>query len=116
MSAHSRKNTREEAEPSFQIRPAFEHKFRAGAVKEVIHAVLNDVLAGKAYEGELVTEWCQKISDGIKSRVKDLGYDRYKVRMFSVGRFYFLFFCQSGLASRENGRDAYFLHNFIAGG
>ena len=34
MSSGSRKATKEE-EPSFQIRPAFEHKFRPGAVKEV---------------------------------------------------------------------------------
>ena len=48
-----RKLTREE-EPSFQIRPAFEHKFRPGAVKEAIHGVLNDVLLGKSYEDEKV--------------------------------------------------------------
>ena len=74
-----RKLTKEE-EPSFQIRPAFEQKFRPGAVKEVIHQILNDTLVGKTYEGDRVADWCRDISDGIKMRVKDMGYDRYKVR------------------------------------
>ena len=34
-------------EPSFQIRPSFEKKFRPGAVKDLIHQVLNDCLTGK---------------------------------------------------------------------
>ena len=33
-------------EPSFQIRPSFEKKFRPGAVKDLIHTVLNDSLTG----------------------------------------------------------------------
>ena len=81
----SRKLTREEQqqqqqqEPAFQIRPAFEQKFRPGAVKEAIHRVINDLLVGKAYEADLVAGWCKTISDGIKVRVKEMGYDRYKI-------------------------------------
>ena len=45
---------RDEQEPSFQIRPAFEKKFRPGAVKEAIHTVLNESLAGKIYEHDKV--------------------------------------------------------------
>ena len=71
----SRKVTKEE-EPSFQIRPAFEKKFRPGAVKEVIHTILNDTLSGKAYEAEKVGAWCKSISNQIKTKIKDLGYDR----------------------------------------
>lgn len=74
----ARKSTREE-EPSFQIRPAFENKFRPGAVKEVIHRVINDALIGKMYDPDKVADWCKNISDNIKSQVKDMGYDRYKV-------------------------------------
>ena len=74
-----RKLTREEEPNSFQIRPAFEHKFRPGAVKEVIHAVLNDTLLGKTYDGDRVTEWCTSITDTIKKRIKEMGYDRYKI-------------------------------------
>lgn len=74
----SRKTTREE-EPSYQIRPNFEHKFRPGAVRELIHGILNEVLAGKSYEGDQVASWCEEISDGIKEQIKTLGYDRYKI-------------------------------------
>ena len=58
---------------------AFEKKFRPGAVKEAIHQTLNEVLMGQMYENERVTEWCKQISDGVKDRVKEMGYDRYKV-------------------------------------
>ena len=74
----ARKNTREE-EPSFQIRPSFEKKFRPGAVKEVIHRVINDTLVGKMYDAEKVAIWCKNISDNIKSQVKSMEYDRYKI-------------------------------------
>ncbi len=48
-------------------------------MKEAIHQTLNEVLMGQMYENERVTEWCKQISDGVKDRVKEMGYDRYKV-------------------------------------
>ncbi len=48
-------------------------------MREVIHRVLNETLAGKMYDEEMVSQWCKEISDGVKDRVKELGYDRYKV-------------------------------------
>ena len=67
----------ESQEASFQIRPSFEQKFRPGAVKDIIHTVLNDSLAGKAYDGDKVTTWSKDISTVIKDKIKIMGYDRY---------------------------------------
>ncbi len=66
-------------EPSFQIRPSFEQKFRPGAVKEIIHTTLNNSLAGKIYEADKVTAWSKDISTVIKDKIKVMGYDRYKI-------------------------------------
>ena len=66
-------------EPSFQIRPSFEKKFRPGAVKETIHQILDETLAGKTYDTAKVADWSKDIADQIKGRIKEMGYDRYKV-------------------------------------
>ena len=51
----------EVAEPSFQIRPSFERKFRPGAVKDLIHNVLNDTLTGNRIKTESVK--CSKCKE-----------------------------------------------------
>ena len=82
-------------EPSFQIRPSFEKKFRPGAVKETIHQILDETLAGKTYDTGKVADWSKDIADQIKGRIKEMGYDRYKVYfrnkmvMFAIGMFIF---------------------------
>ena len=48
-------------------------------MKEAIHTVLNATLAGQVYEPEYVGDWSKEISDNIKAKIKELGYDRYKV-------------------------------------
>nr|XP_022338983.1 tctex1 domain-containing protein 2-like [Crassostrea virginica] len=63
---------------TYIIRPNFQHKFRPVIVKETIHNVLNEHLTGKTYDTEETTEWTRQISDDIKLKLKDLGYDRYK--------------------------------------
>ena len=68
-------------EPSFQIRPSFEKKFRPGAVKETIHQILDETLAGKTYDTAKVADWSKDIADQIKGRIKEMGYDRYKVKL-----------------------------------
>ena len=75
----TKRASKEEETSKFQIRPSFESKFKPGAVKEVIHNVLNDVLNGRSYENEYVAEWTKEIADGIKHKIKEMGYDRYKV-------------------------------------
>ncbi|XP_064639132.1 dynein light chain Tctex-type protein 2B-like [Lineus longissimus] len=72
--------TEEEVQPSntYIIRPNFQHKFRPVLVKEVIHHALLEHLTEKEYNGEEATEWAKTISDEIKTKLKDMGYDRYK--------------------------------------
>ena len=41
--------------------------------------MLNATLAGQVYEPEYVGDWSKEISDSIKAKIKELGYDRYKV-------------------------------------
>ncbi|XP_025078531.1 tctex1 domain-containing protein 2-like isoform X2 [Pomacea canaliculata] len=53
-------------------------EFRSVMVKEMIHMVLTDKLSGKVYEPDNATEWTRTISDTIKQKLKDMGYDRYK--------------------------------------
>jgi hypothetical protein len=76
-------------------RPAFDRKFRPGAVKEAIHAVLTQTLGGQAYEAEAVGGWSREIADRIKGKIRELGYDRYKVRTEKSGIFFgfFLIYC-----------------------
>ncbi|XP_040583724.1 dynein light chain Tctex-type protein 2B [Lepeophtheirus salmonis] len=69
----------EEEEAKFQIRPSFENKFKPGAVKDIIHNVLIDVLNGKAYAVENVSTWTKNIADSIKHKIKLMGYERYKI-------------------------------------
>ncbi|XP_064615029.1 dynein light chain Tctex-type protein 2B-like isoform X1 [Liolophura sinensis] len=63
---------------TYVIRPNFQHKFRPAIVKECIHQVLIDKLSGKSYDAEETTELTRSISDDIKLKLKDIGYDRYK--------------------------------------
>ncbi|KAL5005217.1 hypothetical protein ScPMuIL_018673 [Solemya velum] len=63
---------------TYIIRPNYQHKFRPISVKECIHLVLNEHLTGKEYSAEETTEWSKAISDDIKVKLKDMGYDRYK--------------------------------------
>ncbi|XP_033760978.1 tctex1 domain-containing protein 2-like [Pecten maximus] len=70
--------TQTQAGNTYVIRPNFQHKFRPVIVKECIHNALSDHLTGKNYDAEETIEWTKVISDDIKQRLKDLGYDRYK--------------------------------------
>ncbi|XP_041350749.1 dynein light chain Tctex-type protein 2B-like isoform X2 [Gigantopelta aegis] len=56
----------------------FDTIFRSVMVKEMIHVVLNEHLSDKEYSAEDTTEWTKAIADSIKTKLKDLGYDRYK--------------------------------------
>lgn len=67
-----------ETENTYVIRPNFQHKFRPVMVKEMIHFVLAENLAGKHYDPEQTTEWTKNICDTIKNKLQEMGYDRYK--------------------------------------
>lgn len=72
--------TEEAVAPSntYIIRPNFQHKFRPAIVKECIHQVLMEQLGDKTYDAEEIMDWSKTISDTIKNKLKDMGYDRYK--------------------------------------
>ncbi|KAF6026656.1 TCTEX1D2 [Bugula neritina] len=52
--------------------------FRPAIVKEVIHNVLQERLTGVSYNQEESTELSKQLGDEIKSKLKEVGYDRYK--------------------------------------
>ena len=47
--------------------------------QEIIHGCLNEQLGGKVYDASKVSQWSKAIADNVKSQVKTLGYDRYKI-------------------------------------
>jgi len=65
-------------ENSYMIRPNYQHKFKKATVKECIHQVVQEYMSGKVYDAEAVGAWSQDISNQVKTRLKEMGYDRYK--------------------------------------
>ncbi|XP_065840965.1 dynein light chain Tctex-type protein 2B-like [Oscarella lobularis] len=68
----------EEAPNTYRLRPNFKNKFRPAVVKDMIKEILKEQLHDKEYSSEEANVWTKTISDGIKERLKDFGYDRYK--------------------------------------
>ncbi|XP_036378611.1 tctex1 domain-containing protein 2 [Megalops cyprinoides] len=66
-------------ENTYTIRPNYQHKFKAGVVKECIREVLREELSGKQYNPEEVTTMSRSLADSIKERIKEVGFDRYKL-------------------------------------
>ncbi|CAD5118116.1 DgyrCDS6855 [Dimorphilus gyrociliatus] len=69
----------ETSQNTYIIRPSYQSKFRSAAVKETIHQVLKEHLKEKIYSAEDSMMWTRDISEDIKAKVKDLGYERYKL-------------------------------------
>ncbi|XP_014681403.1 PREDICTED: tctex1 domain-containing protein 2-like [Priapulus caudatus] len=69
----------EPSEHTYMIRPNFQHKFRPIAVKDCIHEILRNELAGKEYDPEEVSELTKQLSTEIKEKLKELEYERYKI-------------------------------------
>jgi len=53
-------------------------RFRPVIVKEAIHQVLMENLQGMEYNGEECTDLTKSLSDQIKAKLREVGYDRYK--------------------------------------
>ncbi|XP_069473588.1 dynein light chain Tctex-type protein 2B [Ambystoma mexicanum] len=66
-------------ENTYCIRPNYQHKFRPSTVKEMIHAILKAELANKMYNPDDVPQMTKSLSESIKNKLKDMGYDRYKM-------------------------------------
>ncbi|XP_030647830.1 dynein light chain Tctex-type protein 2B [Chanos chanos] len=64
---------------SYLIRPNYQHKFKAGVVKECIREILREQLSGVQYDPEDVPTRTQALSENIKNKLKEMGFDRYKM-------------------------------------
>ncbi|EGV96385.1 Tctex1 domain-containing protein 2 [Cricetulus griseus] len=84
----SEKNTGE-PENTYILRPVFQQRrvadgtqramFRPSVVKDCIHAVLKEELASAEYSPDEMPHLTKHLSETIKDKLKELGYDRYKM-------------------------------------
>lgn len=64
---------------TYRMHPESKEKFNAGPVEKIMKSVLESYLEGEVYEHKMCANLAQNLSDVIKSRVKDLGFPRYKL-------------------------------------
>ncbi|CAL4061290.1 unnamed protein product [Meganyctiphanes norvegica] len=62
----------------FQIRPDLKDKFRATAVKEMIHNVLVEKLTGFVYNSEACDDMTKVLADLIRNKLLEISLPRYK--------------------------------------
>uniref|UniRef100_A0A3Q3QXA3 Tctex1 domain containing 2 n=1 Tax=Monopterus albus TaxID=43700 RepID=A0A3Q3QXA3_MONAL len=68
-----------EGSDTYLIRPNHQHKFKPAIVKEYIHEIVRERLSGVRYNPEEVPELSHSLADCIKDKVKNAGFDRYKL-------------------------------------
>ncbi|KAM3875969.1 dynein light chain Tctex-type protein 2B-like [Diretmus argenteus] len=68
-----------EGSNTYLIRPHHQHKFKAAIVKECIHDILRERLSGLQYDPEGVPDLPRSLAESIKNKVKDVGFDKYKL-------------------------------------
>ncbi|KAF0042034.1 hypothetical protein F2P81_005566 [Scophthalmus maximus] len=68
-----------EVSATYLIRPSHQHKFKPARVKECIREVVRERLSGVQYDPEEVPELSRSLADCIKDKVKNAGFDRYKL-------------------------------------
>ncbi|XP_071608451.1 dynein light chain Tctex-type protein 2B isoform X1 [Heliangelus exortis] len=64
---------------TYSLRPGFHRRFKSSTVKECIHAILKEKLANVQYVPEEMPQLTQSLSETIKDRLKEEGFDRYKM-------------------------------------
>ncbi|XP_016106196.1 tctex1 domain-containing protein 2-like [Sinocyclocheilus grahami] len=65
---------------TYLIRPNYKDKFKAGAAKECIREILREEqLYGVQYDPEEVPALSRSLADSIKHKLRDVGFDRYKL-------------------------------------
>ncbi|XP_071198503.1 dynein light chain Tctex-type protein 2B isoform X1 [Salvelinus alpinus] len=64
---------------TYLIRPNYQHKFKAAVVKECIRDILREQLSGVQYDPDEVGVLSRSLADCIKDKLKDVGFDRYKL-------------------------------------
>ncbi|KAF4020846.1 hypothetical protein G4228_012874 [Cervus hanglu yarkandensis] len=55
------------------------NRFRPSVVKDCIHAVLKEELANAEYSPEEMPQLTKRLSENIKDKLKEMGFDRYKM-------------------------------------
>ncbi|XP_068810485.1 dynein light chain Tctex-type protein 2B isoform X2 [Struthio camelus] len=68
-----------EAGNTYSLRPGFQRRFKSSTVKECIHAILKEKLTNVQYIPEEMPQLTKSLSEMIKDRLKDEGFDRYKM-------------------------------------
>ncbi|XP_036782185.1 dynein light chain Tctex-type protein 2B isoform X1 [Manis pentadactyla] len=76
--AETEKNSGE-TENTYILRPIFQQRFRPSVVKDCIHAVLKEELANAEYSPEEIPQLTKRLSENIKDKLKEMGFDRYKM-------------------------------------
>ncbi|XP_039930242.1 dynein light chain Tctex-type protein 2B isoform X2 [Hirundo rustica] len=69
----------EAAENTYSLRPSLQQRFKSSTVKECIHAILKEKLANVQYIPEEMPELTKSLSETITNRLKEEGFDRYKM-------------------------------------
>lgn len=71
--------TSKETDNTYILRPIFQQRFRPSVVKDCIHAVLKEELANAEYSPEEMPQLTKHLSENIKDKLKEMGFDRYKM-------------------------------------
>lgn len=64
---------------TYHIRPNHQQKFRPAVVKECIREIVREGLSGVQYNPEEVPELTRSLADSVKDKVKNSGFDKYKL-------------------------------------
>ncbi|NXH23528.1 TC1D2 protein, partial [Bucco capensis] len=64
---------------TYSLRPNFQRRFKSSTVKECIRAILKEKLANVEYIPEEMPQLTNSLSETIKDRLKEEGFDRYKM-------------------------------------
>ncbi|XP_075013226.1 choline-phosphate cytidylyltransferase A isoform X4 [Calonectris borealis] len=64
---------------TYSLRPSLQRRFKSSTVKECIHAILKEKLANVQYIPEEMPQLTKSLSETIKDRLKEEGFDRYKM-------------------------------------
>ncbi|KAM9544356.1 dynein light chain Tctex-type protein 2B isoform 1-T1 [Guaruba guarouba] len=64
---------------TYSLRASVQHRFKSSTVKECIHAILKEKLANVQYISNDMPQLTMSLSETIKDRLKEVGFDRYKM-------------------------------------
>ncbi|MED6278519.1 dynein light chain Tctex-type protein 2B [Girardinichthys multiradiatus] len=68
-----------EGSDAYLIRPNHQHKFKPTVVKDCIREIVRERLSGVQYDPENVPELTRSLAESVKDKVKNAGFDRYKL-------------------------------------